>query len=537
METIKAELIDEYSQSIDTSTILAILSDYVVLDPTELSQARQTLEILKSSALVEESTGFDPSGAGGIDLSTDDHSAGGEDESPSDSQRGWKSQTDATSLCQDTLDLEGLDLEGTGRIESPEQAYPSSLDNLDDAGKEKALTGIFPALKPFDITWTLKKCNWDAGQAIDELMTQAFLEESGSRHRGIEAFSETDTAPRPRRGKGKKKRKVGIASNATNSGTSVLESPVESKWDLARQDVEFLSNKTGFPTQQISSIYHQNGGSVSASITAIIEAHAAIRLAVDDPTIQINAVELRQEFPSISATHLEGLLQITQPSVADARELARALTASAYAKNSPIQIEFRNTPIELDTELAKQKQKPRLHNSLYPDRPLDVASSAELAAGHSEARNRAFAQARAAFRKGKSNPLMGGAAAYYSQVGREADAKVKSAASAAADALVASQSTHLQLDLHGINVKDAVRISREAVTRWWHETEEQRASGRGSAIPVYKIVTGAGNHSSGGHGKLGPAVGKMLISEGWKIEVGSRGNNGFLVVTGRGRRR
>ncbi|OWP04438.1 smr domain-containing protein [Marssonina coronariae] len=526
---------DEYTQIIETSTILAILSDYVISDPTELSQARQTLEILKSSASAEERTGFDPSGASGVDLSADDRSARGEDESPSASQLGWKSQTDATSLCQDIIDLEGLDLEDIGGDKSPEQAYPSSLDNLDEAGKEKALTGIFPALKPFDITWTLKKCKWDAGQAIDELMTQAFLEESGSRHRGIEAFSESEIVPRPRRGKGKRKRKVGVASNATRPETLVVEPPVESKWDLAKQEVEFLSNKTRFPTQQISSIYHKNGGSVPASITAIIEAHAAMRFDVDDPILQVNAFELRQEFPSVSGTHLESLLQITQPSVADARELARALTAPTYAKNSPIQIEFRNAPIELDTEPAKPK--PRLHDALYPDRPLNVASCAEIVAFHSQARNRAFAQAQAAFRKGKSNPLMGGAAAYYSQVGRDADAKVKSAASAAADALVAGQSTRLQLDLHGVSVKDAVRISREEVTRWWRETEEQRASGRGSAIPVYKIVTGAGNHSSGGHGKLGPAVGRMLISEGWKIEVGSRGNSGFLVVTGRAKRR
>jgi hypothetical protein len=32
---------------------------------------------------------------------------------------------------------------------------------------------------------------------------------------------------------------------------------------------------------------------------------------------------------------------------------------------------------------------------------------------------------------------------------------------------------------------------------------------------------------------LGPAVGKMLIREGWKVEVG----NGVLVVTGVARRK
>jgi len=82
-----------------------------------------------------------------------------------------------------------------------------------------------------------------------------------------------------------------------------------------------------------------------------------------------------------------------------------------------------------------------------------------------------------------------------------------------------------------MNVKDAVRISREAVTRWWISSTEQRAGGR-STGQVYKIVTGQGLHSEGGRGRLGPAVGKMLIAEGWTIQVGSRGNNGFLLVTG-----
>lgn len=149
-------------------------------------------------------------------------------------------------------------MDGGSRGESPEKAYPSELENLDEAGKEKALIGIFPALKPFDIKWTLKKCNWDAGLAIDELMTQAFLEESGSRHRGIEAFSQSEIAPRQRKGKRKKMRVAGNASNPTSPASPSKDSPVESKWDIGKRDVEFLSNRTGFPVQQITSIYRKS---------------------------------------------------------------------------------------------------------------------------------------------------------------------------------------------------------------------------------------------------------------------------------------
>ncbi|KAH7346378.1 hypothetical protein BKA65DRAFT_275380 [Rhexocercosporidium sp. MPI-PUGE-AT-0058] len=536
MEELQARLIDEYSQSIETSTLLAILYDYDITNSTELSAARQILDILKSSASAEESTGFDPSGASGPEPGLDDQgSAREESESLSTSQWGSKTQTDDTSLSQEphALDLESLDLGGGEREESSGKTYSSELDSLDQAGKEEALISIFPALKPFDIKWTLKKCKGDAGLAIDELMTQAFLEESGTRHRGIEAFSENDAAPRQR--KGKRKKKKGTARNTSNPGTppSPAESPVESKWDTSRQDIDFISDKTSIPVQQVTSIYHKNGGTSRGTIAAIVKAHAEMQIYEDDPVVQINAYELHQEFPSISTADLEILLHITNPSLPDARELAKALATPVNNKN-PIQLDIRHAPIQLDPE---PKPKPKLLNTVYPDGPPhDFASSAETAAHYSESRNTAFAQASAAYRKGKSNPLMGGAAAYYSDVGRTYDVKAKAAASRAADALAASQSTKLELDLHGMSVKDAVRISREQVTRWWHEWGDESVDGRRAAILQYKIVTGAGNHSSGG-GKLGPAVAKMLMSEGWRIQVGNGSNMGFLLVLGVVRRK
>jgi hypothetical protein len=118
---------------------------------------------------------------------------------------------------------------------------------------------------------------------------------------------------------------------------------------------------------------------------------------------------------------------------------------------------------------------------------------------------------------------MGAAAAYYSSVGRDFDAKAKSAVSATADATAARQATATQLDLHGIGVADAVRIAREKVTSWWVGLGD-RAHGHAG----YKIITGKGTHSEGGVARVGPAVSRMLIREGWRVEVGS----GSMIVTG-----
>jgi hypothetical protein len=507
-------------------TVLAILSDYDLSDPIQLRSARDTLEILKGTVPADEQTGFDPSGAGGVDFSIDEQNASrGENESTSARslpELGWRSQTDDSSLSQElsSLDLEGHFAESnnaTSREESPEKPYTSELDVLDNAGKEKALVGIFPALKPFDIRWTLKKCKGDASLAIDELMAQSFLEESGSRHRGIEAFSESEIPSRPRKGKGKKKKTFRTREDISSSTS---ESPSESRWETGRQDIEFIARYTGMPLQQISSMYHDNGASVHATISAIIKAHLSMKIETDDPMIQVNAFELRQDFPAISNVDLEALLQLTHPSITDARELAKALTTRPANKKSLIQIEFRHAPIQLNPESIKPA--PKAHNAVDP---LDV--TAATVATYTQGRDSAFSQASAAYRKGKSDPLMGGAAAYYSQVGRDLDARAKSLESVAADIHVAKQSTRLELDLHGCNVKDAVRIAREGVTTWWHELGGPRAGG-GGVGPSYRVVVGAGRHSEGRKGKLGPAVGKMLIREGWKIEVGPT----FLVVTG-----
>lgn len=520
---------NEYAVTLDTPTLLAILSDFDDLcNATQLAQARQTLDLLKETAASEQETGFDPSGAGGA--RDEVHVAKDENESVSaKSQQAWRSQTDDTSLSQElsSLDLEGPKyLEGvfTTRRESPAETFTSELDGLDEAGKEKTLVGIFPALKLFDIKWTLKKYKGDMSLAIDELMTQSFLEESGSRQRGIEAFSENDVSSRPRKGK-RKKRSVRL-DRYDDSPTA--ETPIQSKWDTGRKDVEFIAEKTGMPVQQVSTMYHQNGGSFHDIISAIIAAHKSMNLDADDPMVQINAFELQQDFPALLISDLEALIQITHPSLSHARDLAQAMAFRPSTRDGGIQLSFRHAPIDSGTS---SKPKSAAHNAVYPDLPLDASAAALTAASYIRTRDTAFMQASAAYRKGKSDPLMGGAAAYYSQIGRDADMKAKIAESRAADTLVNSQSSKAQLDLHGVSVKDAVRIARDRVEGWWHGLGEDRFSRARGIDPGYRIVTGIGIHSEGGRSKLGPAVGKMLVREGWKVEVGT----GHLLVRGKAR--
>lgn len=516
--------------SIDEATFLAIISDYDLLNPSQFEEARNTLNILKESADAEDTSTFDASGScrGGPLINAAEHN--------SDSDRGsnkslpeWSSNTDDTSLSQgmSSLDLEGYD-DTDG--DAADKTYIAGLEDLDEQSKVVLLTGIFSGLKPFDITWTLKKCNGKVNDAIDHLMTEAFLEENGARQRGIEAFSESDLPLRPRKGKGKKRKGHGAISPMDSpSLESPLNSPLTSKWDTAKQDIDFISTRTGVPIPQVKSMYHNNKASLRDTIAAIVDAHLALELDLDDPIIESKAIDLAHEFPGVPASKLSAIIQITHPSEAYAHELAKALSPRPSTKPA-IDIQFRHAPVQLSA--PSPIAKPRTYNAVQPT-DSSVSDTAARADELLQKRDAAFQKASQMYRKGKSDHLMGGAAAYYSQQGRDADILARRALSEAADVQVASQSTRYQLDLHGCNVNDAKRITQEWVRVWWHELGTERAGAASGAVKSaygnsLKVITGKGNHSEGRAGKLGPAVGKMLMREGWKIEV----TPGYIVVHG-----
>lgn len=458
---------------------------------------------------------------------------------------GCNSNTDDTSISQgmSALELENEEfpegIRGSGDgidAKKPEQGADLRFEMLDEGGKEALLVEMFPGLKPFDVKWTLRKCKGEVKETMEELLNQVFfLEESGGSQKGVEAFSEGGVKTRKRKPRGGRREKA-LASKDSGGGE---RSSGDSKWEMARQDVEFLATRTGLPAEKVSSLYHTSGASIPATLAAILDFHSTdfAKASSEDTLVQFNAYKLGQEFPGICAERLIKIIQLTLPSTADANELANAILAPpAPAKKGGIHIDFRLPPVDLsDGPIVRPQVQNAVHCS---DSGLPQGNGiAAKAAAYNAARSAAFAKATAAYRKGKSDPLMGGAAAYYSSVGRDFDAKAKSAESAAADALVAHQSSRTELDLHGITVKDAVRISRERVTAWWASNNESGAreggQGNGSGGMGYRIITGVGRHSEGGIGKLGPAVGKMLIREGWKVEVGS----GVLLVRGAAKKR
>lgn len=164
---------------------------------------------------------------------------------------------------------------------------------------------------------------------------------------------------------------------------------------------------------------------------------------------------------------------------------------------------------------------------------ISESSALALAANYAVVSEEASAKASAAHRKSNSKSRMGAAASYYSSLSRDASASMSYYSSVAADARVANQSSSTEIDLHGVSVQDAIRIARQRVTAWWEDGAcEWAREGRAQGDAGYRIITGIGNHSQNGKGKLGPAVGFMLMKEGWRVEVG----RGDLLVRGKARK-
>lgn len=508
-------------------------------DISSVEAARRTLDTLKDGAATEGDNDFDPSGSSRLneaDLPSSPHAS-------SERAQSWNGDsvsesTDLTSISRGlgfiNLDTRSAEIEDgdssagcTNTIQNIEAIPTYRMDEI--------LCQMFPAIKEYDVRYILKKVDHSFDRAVEELLNQAFLESEdigGGQtvlKRGIDGFLEPVNT-RGRKNKGKRKKQVRRTSStpAPSDATATQSLAARSRWDRAKEDVEFLAQRMSLPRSTISSTYHSSGASLPLTIAALCSSahslpvtHVAL---VDLNVIDTNAAELAVDFPTLPLATVKGLIKLTYPSTASAHEIARSASMSAYPGSELLMPQYVPRPPSPTTDSHHEKPKKLAM-------PLDTAT--RQAHASAVARSTAFTQAGAAYRKSKSKPLMGGAASYYSEVGRDATASLRRYEAAAADARVTNQSRIGEVDLHGVSVKDAVRIAQDRVELWWEaEGREWSRAGKVMGGKSLRIVTGVGRHSEGGRGVLGPAVGAMLVREGWKIEI----EQGLINVTGKARR-
>lgn len=527
----------EYCPPIDPALVAAFYSDFADT-PNALDQVRELLDSIKASALAEQATDFDASGSSGGPArdSPDKHSS--DVDSNADTWATRTTLTDATHLSNDlaTLSVDGRSAEGSE--ESWDGGFYRDTEQFDTRSKEQLLAETFPNLRPELVAYTLKKCNDDFSKATDELLNHAYFEDARSSPseeaapvaKGIDAFFEGHhVSLKGKKGKSKKKQKVSLydVSSANSSGTDLSGPATPNRWKNSSRDVEFMTARTKLPAKFVSSLYHERGASLSATILAFVNKDMKTHEGQEpDAGFVVDAITINADFPRIGLDQALALVRLADGSPDKARDLAKALTeqpASETGGKGGIKLDFRYTPVKLDDDEPQTNNLPELPSSIRPHTTASVAHR----------RNEAFEKAAAAHRRGGN---MRAAAGYYAQEGRNLNANMKVMSQADADALVAQQSSSTILDLHGVTVADATRIARQRTQMWWNSLGEQRIAEYGGArggVGSYRIVVGLGRHSADGRGKLGPAVVKALVKEGWKVEVGS----GELLVTGMSRRR
>jgi hypothetical protein len=498
------------------------------------------LDQLKDTAVVEQATGFDASGSGGLaDDSPSKRSADADSNADT-----WATQTTLTDHSHLSNELSALSVDGqsrSGSEGSQDGGYWREAEQYTTPKKELVLAETFPNLRPELIAYTLKKAGNDLEKATDELLNHAYFEDSrsspteeGPIAKGVDAFSEDYHVPqRGRKGKNRKKQRTSqYSSSAANVSDSDAPASSTNRWLNTSRDVEFITSRTSLSHKTVSSIYHESGASLSATVLAIVrkDIQAHKKDGEPDAALVQDAIELNADFASIDLDHALALVRLADPSVTKARDLAKALTeqpASETGGKGGIKLDLRYAPVNLSDPSSEPTKLPALAPSA---RAHDTSTLAR-------AQSEAFQQASAAYRKGKSTPLMRQAAGYYAQEGRNYNANLKAMSQLEADSLVSSQSGASYLDLHGVTVANATRIAKQRTQAWWDGLGERRirewGNARGGVGDGYRIVTGLGRHSEGGRGKIGPAVLKTLMNEGWKVEVGT----GELLVTGLARRK
>lgn len=177
---------NEFRSVLDEAVILAILGDFDLT--REFDEARSILETISSDVATEEASGFTSNA-----LSADaDGSPMGAADDPSSPE--WHASSTSASVSRGLEDTSITDFSDTlsDRFEALELSRDVSIASLDDEGKIAELKLIFPTLRPYDISHTLKKVEGDFTRACEELLNTQYLEENGLRARGIEGAYRPD---------------------------------------------------------------------------------------------------------------------------------------------------------------------------------------------------------------------------------------------------------------------------------------------------------------------------------------------------------
>lgn len=188
---------------------------------------------------------------------------------------------------------------------------------------------------------------------------------------------------------------------------------------------------------------------------------------------------------------------------------------------------FKKTDAEIDPSPPSKipTHRPTKSMNYSPPSSPRFASSSDASMAWTEANRKAAAT----YRSPALGRYAGAAASVYHSTAASIRTDYDHLSKADADRLVSATATRTEIDLHGVSVAHAIRIALARTKKWWDELDDEhkhRAHLRN--LNEFRIITGIGNHSVGGVGKLGPAVFRSLVANGWKASS----SRGIVYVTG-----
>ncbi|KAJ5435105.1 Ubiquitin system component Cue [Penicillium cf. griseofulvum] len=477
------ELESTYCPPIDPALFAAIVSDFDLAIPTQVEQLRETLDVLNASAVEQENLPFDPTGT--TNLRNSDVSGSLIGESSDDAPSDFTSWPSFDNPEQDNDDHNSTSHESQ-KPQGSKLAY--TFLGMTTAEKAQNLISMFPSITRPEAERILEDCHDNLSRSMDVLLNLAFIEETQiAREIPQETPEEADQDSRsfiPKsidgfqakedlNGGGKKSRKKKKQQKQRQAElvSQAMNNAVTNKWETGKKDIDFISSRTG---------------------------------------------ELSQKYPGIQPTTLIGLIRIANNQISAADELADTLSRRPDLISVSNIISFVSSPVTLDEE--EENVAPAQQAESASDF-MDFHEAASAANSHFAARSVALAQASQSARRARSNPPL---------------RRRLCLLPGPSDRLVARQSSHSDLDLHGVTVANAVRIARERVQAWWDGLGDQKyvRGGGQSSHGGFNIVCGLGNHSLDRKSHIGPAVWNMLLKEGWRVEL----NRGSMLVTGVNRR-
>ncbi|KAK1978208.1 smr domain-containing protein [Colletotrichum cereale] len=522
---------------LDPTVVIVIASEVDLDDASQVSQVRGMLQSLSQDVLDEEASGFNASGVPDT-IGSVDGAADARDGSTSPSERLQPKDTDSSGTT----------------LTSPPPSEPDydvprikTFDGDSDQEKISQLQEMFSDLKPHDVHFALKKAQGDFQTALETLLNLQFLESIGERPRGVDGFFQSENAQPLGKRKAKGKKRKDLRSDLSSSSSSIKEASPMNDDNERVEKILFIVEKLDLPFEEVSDVFDAHKGSIEPTIVEFLDRYVKEGVGVwngEDDYRKQRIQELRKQYRHIPEQYLPPLDEVTRSDHQWTEEVATLL--NRYFGKLParrLDINYRlaplaNAELEGSSEGWQRVTSPKSAVMSPSGRTISTSTSScvspatstasyrqamDTAGMYRDASNHSYSTAGQVYKKGH---LYRQAAGYYAERGREEARSFAKAKSVVADIHVASTGSATEIDLHGVEVADGVRIARERVWDWWNNLGEYRAK---RAQEGFTIVTGRGLHSAGGVSRLRQGVIAALVNDGWKVSVGT----GSYRVTGR----